>query len=187
MAKKLETNLLSQVGQLEGANPALAKAGPKKGVKSKSWDEDPQILARLESVAQMMLRHARLWQIAGVFGYAISTARKDRERVKELWAREAAGAVNAHRQQSIAQFRHVQQAAWAEWDKHKDPQLLRIVGDRERDIVALQGTERPVAQDINLHTDNDRPLEHLSDAELAALEGTTPGPKGRNKKGDDQA
>ena len=176
--------LLPRGEQAGGGKRPRPKAGPKKGVKSVPWDEDPQILARLEPVSQMMLRRARLWQIGEALGYGITTARKDRERVKELWAREAAGAVDEHRQASLAQMRHLQQQAYAQYASTKDPQLLRFVRECERDIILLEGTEKPSEHRLTL-TGDERPLKHLTDAELLALReaAIVTQPKSRNRRG----
>jgi hypothetical protein len=163
-----ETDLLKQVKPSKGGKPA--KAGPKKGVKSKNWDEDPDILARLEAVSQMMLKGAKLWQIAKVLSYSITTAKKDKGRVKELWLREATSDVIEARDRSIAQMRLVQREAWQRFGKRsKNPQWLRVVKDCERDIIALQGTEKPVPQTLILENDEDRPYKDLSDEEFADL------------------
>src|SRR3990172_2578037 len=176
-----DTDLLKQVKPSEGGKPA--KAGPKKGVKSKPWDEDPDILARLEAVAQMMLKGAKLWQIAAALNYSISTAKKDKERVKDLWQREAISDVIDARDRSIAQIRLVQLNAWQRFEKdNNDPQWLRLVKDCERDIITLQGTERPVPQTLILENEDDqRPYKDLSDAELAALLATSRAQKQKGK------
>jgi hypothetical protein len=90
-----------------------------KGKKSVRWDRDPQILARLESVAQMMLRSARAWQIADALDVSLRTAKRDIRRVRTLWRRESERKIEESRQQSIAQIRAIQQQAWTEYDKVK--------------------------------------------------------------------
>lgn len=122
-------------------------AGPKKGQKSVRWDQDPDILYRLEQVAQMMLKGASSRQIGEAMGYSHVTAQRDSERVRELWRREARGTVNTARERSIAQLRLVQTSAWEEWAKAKKgsrrSEWLRVVKDCEQQIVELEGSRMP--------------------------------------------
>lgn len=144
--------ILSQVAPAKGG-----KTGPRKGEKSKRWDKDPVILARLESVSQMLLRGAKLWQIAEAFQYSITTAKKDVVRVRLLWADEARDKVSDNRDRSIAELRSLQTVAWAEYDKNKkNLGALREIRECERLIVELQGTRAPLVVD----------LTKMSDAEL---------------------
>jgi len=164
MGKKLKTNLLRQADSLrDDKKPVL-----RKGKKSIPWDEDAEILRRLESVSLMLLQGARLWQIAEALQVSIPTAARDKERVKELWAREGQDEVIENRNRSIAQIRYVQMKAWEQYLSNKDAQLLRLVKDCEKDIAALQGTEKPIKSEIKIDA-NERPYEHLTDQELAAL------------------
>jgi hypothetical protein len=137
-----------------------------KGKKSVRWDRDHQILARLESVAQMMLRSAHSWQIADALDVSIRTAKRDMRRVRILWRQASERKVEASRQQSIAQIRAIQQQAWTEYDKvkrigsSKDGEdgkgktgpksardataWLKLVRECEKDIMELEGTRAPL-------------------------------------------
>jgi len=134
-----------------------SKAGPKTGVKSPRWDQDHDILLRLETVAIMVLQGASLRQIAEAMGYSHETARKDRERVRLLWRREAVDQVVEARNQSIAQIRLVQSEAWAVWrdmsreERKHMPAPLKTVLDAERQIIELQGSGLPAEHDVTIH------------------------------------
>lgn len=120
----------------------------RKGKKNVKWDRDPEILARLETVAQMIVRGARAWQIADSLGVSITTANRDIRRVRTLWSREAKKGVEKARQESIAQVRAVQQQAWMRYDADKGLASLRLILESERDIVALEGTSAPSGVEI---------------------------------------
>lgn len=147
-------------------------AGPRKGKRSVRWDRDPEILARLETVASMMLENKSLRQIGAVFGYSQTTAKKDVERVYKLWLQDAEDGVDRLRAFSIGQYRKVQSEAWNAWanilvDKQASGTgLLRVIMDAESAIADLQGTEAP--KKVDLVTEVVDPRE-LTDEQLAAI------------------
>jgi hypothetical protein len=133
-----------------------------KGKKSVKWDRDPDILARLEGVAQMMIRGAKAWQIAEAFDVSITTVNRDIRRVRILWRRESEQSIEESRQESLAKLRSLQQQALTEYDKTarttfkgRDGQdvkgakssgairWLKFARECERDIVDLEGTRAP--------------------------------------------
>lgn len=118
------------------------------GKKSIRWDRDPEILARLPAVAAMMLRGARVWQIAEAMLYSDRTAKEDMKRVRTLWREEAGDGVSEQRDRSVAHLREVQAHAWAKFDKSGDSRWLRVIREAEADIIRLQGTSRPI--DVNV-------------------------------------
>jgi hypothetical protein len=126
------------------------------------WDRDPDILARLEGVAQMMIRGGKAWQIADAFDVSLRTANRDIRRVRILWKRESEQSIEKSRQESLAKLRALQQQALTEYDKvarqtFKDRdgkeikgaktrgalQWLKFARECEQDIVALEGTRAP--------------------------------------------
>lgn len=137
----------------------LASA-PRKGKRSRRWDRDPDVLMRLESVAQLMLRGAKIWQIAEAMGYSFSTARRDIQRVRKMWATETGHKLGELRDASVAQLREVQLRAWQEYDKaqRKNPSWLRLIRDCELDIVNLQGTKAPEVLDVQSKGEAVKPI-----------------------------
>lgn len=134
------------------------------GKKSVRWDEDPEILARLPSVAQLMLMGARTWEIADTLGYSLTTAKEDVKRVRSLWRQEAGEKISTHRDMQIAQLRLIQQQCWTQYDKSadprtglKDPAWLREIRQCEEQIALLLGTRRP-AEVINRIEGGETPL-----------------------------
>lgn len=134
------------------------KNGPQKGKKSVRWDRDPVILLRLESVAQMMLRRARAWQIAETLDTSIATAKRDIRRVRILWRKASEHNIEEFRQGSLAQLFAIQQQAWTRFDgkqpseegsterqaKKAGIRWLRLALECEREIMDLLGTKAPV-------------------------------------------
>jgi len=122
-------------------------------------------------VATMILRGARLWEIAEAFGYSQQTAMVDRDRVRELWRREAYGDIIVQRDRSTAQFREIIVRSWEAYPKETKTPLklaaLREVLQAEKEIVRLQGTKAPEKREVKLEADQ-RPLSNLSDDELSA-------------------
>jgi hypothetical protein len=127
---------LLEIAQRAGSSQG---AGPKPGKKGIRWDRDPDILMRLEAVAGMLVRGAKLQMIAAAMQYSMTTAKRDVARVRLLWAREASAKAEAARDQSIAQLRAVQQQAWARWDAEHKAGFLRIVVDCEQVIADWLG------------------------------------------------
>ncbi len=119
---------------------------PKKVVKRNQkrirWDQDVEILARLEQVASMRIQGAKPYQIATALGVNLRTAHRDISRVEELWRRESVGDIVASRDKSIAQYREIQTQAWERYrNAQKKAEWLRVVMDAEAKIVELQGTK----------------------------------------------
>lgn len=121
---------------------------PRKGQKSVSWDHDPEILARLESVNQMMLRGAQRWQIAETLGVSLRTASRDMNRVRILRQRAAERDVEEKVNDSVSQFEAVRQEAWLRYDelrktdKAAAARWLKIVIEATREIDDLWGLRR---------------------------------------------
>ena len=62
-----------------------ARSVRRKGKKSVSFQDDPEILKRLGRVAEMMLEGKSLYEISTAQRCSIATAKRDIGRVRELW------------------------------------------------------------------------------------------------------
>jgi hypothetical protein len=156
----------------------------KRNRKTIAWDQDEEILARLATVANMMVQGAKTHQIKDVFGYDMRTAQRDIARVYTLWRRESMQQVDDARAKSIAQYEEVKTRAWEGYRKVSSaiaemriysPKLgseqrgwLELAMKAEAQIAKLQGTEK-----TNIHLSGS--VEHtvnardLSDDELLAI------------------
>lgn len=140
------------------------------GKKSIRWDQDAEILARLTTVAAMMIQGAKGWQIAEALGYSLRSAYRDIDRVDTMWKREAANSVEQSRVRSIAQYREIQTQAWQQYRSTKKESWLRIAMDAQSQIDALEGTRKPVGVDVT--TGGEKltfNAKELTDDELAAI------------------
>ncbi|GAB4528457.1 MAG: hypothetical protein OHK0046_47300 [Anaerolineae bacterium] len=141
------------------------------GKKSIRWDNDPEILLRLSSVASLMIQGAKQHQIATTMNVSLDTARRDMKRVRTLWRREAESKIEDARATSIAQFEEVKLQAWKEHRNSSSPRekvaWLRVIMEAESKIIELQGTKSPVLMDV---TTAGKPLEPraMTDDELLA-------------------
>jgi hypothetical protein len=168
--------------------------------KSVAWDRDTEILKRLQSVAAMMVRGAGSLDIqaalnSDVTPYALITAKRDMQRVRELWRKEAEKTIADSRAQSIANLVEIKMQAWDQFNKSKAARWLRVLLDAEKQIGELQGT-KITQQDYNFNLDllqcTDEQLERISRGEdpLTVLltgrgsSGATPATRGRNHAGD---
>lgn len=119
----------------------------REGRKDVHWREDPEIMVRLEQVAQLMTQNARRWQIAEATGTSYSTAKRDEERVRELWRESASEGVEGMFTRNVAQVQRVQQEAYDGYYKgpkgKRDIRWLRLVLECERELMELFGTKQP--------------------------------------------
>jgi hypothetical protein len=122
--------------------PVKAKA-KRKGKKSIAWDRDPEILARLASVAEMLLVGAKPYQIALALNEALSSAKRDVARVKQLWQEEARDEIDTSRNAALAQYKLVLMRAWDEYGKKENAGrkhlFLNIVTSTQKEIDRVQG------------------------------------------------
>jgi hypothetical protein len=143
----------------------MPKAQP--GHKSKPWDEDPEILRRLATVEDLVLAGYRNTEIGHAMSVSEATIRRDRERIAELWRRQATGDIAAMRERSVANLRRIQRLADNEFRNKRDqPANLRIQLEAEREIVKLQGTTAPVEVPISFKNPGD--LQTLNTPDLTA-------------------
>jgi hypothetical protein len=136
---------------------------PKKGKKSVRWDRDPEILARLESVNQMMLRGAQRWQIADALDISLRTASRDINRVRILRRRAAERDVEEKVNDSVGQFQAVRQEAWLRYDEIKKAnptaaaRWLKLITEATKEIGELWGLRK---LSIELSGPDGGPVEH---------------------------
>lgn len=116
------------------------------------WDMDTEILNRLREVANMMIRGAKMLEIAEAFHYSTKTAWRDMQRVRELWRREAQTDIVDKRAKSVAQLEEIKLRAWNEYYKQvqstrEKMAALKIIMDAEAKIADLEGTKAPIVID----------------------------------------
>mgnify|MGYP001472120636 CR=1 FL=1 len=129
----------------------------KRNKKNVAWDQDPEILARLSTVANMMTQGAKSYQIADALSVTIKTIQRDITRVYTLWRRESLQEIDDARAKSIAQYEEIKTRAWEGYRKVSgyvnganmpNPRLmkeqqnwLKLAMDAESQIADLQGTK----------------------------------------------
>ena len=129
----------------------------KRNKKNVAWDQDPEILARLTTVANMMTQGAKSYQIADALSVTIKTIQRDITRVYTLWRRESMQEIDDARAKSIAQYEEIKTRAWEGYRKASgfvnesrmpNPRLmkeqqnwLKLAMDAESQIADLQGTK----------------------------------------------
>ena len=129
----------------------------KRNKKNVAWDQDPEILARLSTVANMMTQGAKSYQIADALSVTIKTIQRDITRVYTLWRRESMQEIDDARAKSIAQYEEIKTRAWEGYRKVSgfvngsnmpNPRLmkeqqnwLKLAMDAESQIADLQGTK----------------------------------------------
>lgn len=139
---------------------------PKPGKKSLPWDKDPEILRRLATVEDLVLAGYRNTEIGHHLKVSEATIRRDRERIAELWRRQATSDIVAMRERSIANLRRIQRLADNEFRRERDkPSNLRLQLEAEREIIKLQGTYTPVEMPVSFKWDV-QDYRSLSSAEL---------------------
>ncbi len=153
------------------AKPNNPKPAP--GKKSLPWDEDPEILRRLETVEDLVLAGYRNTEIGNALNVTETTIRRDRERIAELWRRQATSDIVGMRERSVANLRRIQRLADNEFRNSRDkPANLRIQLDAEDKIIKLQGTLAPMQTSVTFTGKPDNDALSTPDllARAAALE-----------------
>lgn len=133
-------------------NPKPAKGKTGHGIKSKPWYEDTEILRRLATVEDLVLGCYRNSEIASALNISEATVRRDRDRIAELWRKQATEDIRSMRERSIANYRRMQRLADNEFRNDREkPAMLRLQLDAEKEIMRLQGTPSPmqVSHDFN--------------------------------------
>lgn len=139
--------------------------------KSVKWDQDPEILARLEVVAQMVLQGAKRWQIAKQLETSLRTASRDIRRVRALWRRSAEQRVETLRMEYREGYRFMQGQAYDQFltEPSDGRPWLRLALDCQDRLVELDGVRKPTK--VALTTpEGDAPYQPdaLTDAERLA-------------------
>jgi hypothetical protein len=128
-------------------HPSIRPSGEilRKGKKSVSYTEDPEILARLSRVAGMLLKGFPAWKIADELKYPIGSAKRDIARVRAIWKKESRNKMTGQRDEALAQYRLAREKAWALVDKNpeKAERYLPIVLAAQERIDKLTGAEAP--------------------------------------------
>jgi len=114
--------------------------------KNIKWDRDPEILARLETVAQMMIQGAQRWQIAQGLGVSLRTAARDMNRVRILWRRNTVEVLEDLRLEHREGIRFIQGQAYDQYltDRADGYKWLKLALECERDLVDLDGVNAPL-------------------------------------------
>jgi len=81
------------------------------------WDQDEETLARLATVANMIVQGAKGHQIAEALSISLRTAQRDMARVYTLWRRDSMQQVDDARAKSIAQYEEIKTRAWEGYRK----------------------------------------------------------------------
>lgn len=135
----------------------------KKKKKAVHWSKDPEILFRLDTVAAMMLEGAKPYQIAYSMGYDWNTAKRDMDRVEELWRQQQGKKIADKRATAVAQWQHVKMHAWEQFRKTKGVVWLRAISEAQANIDLIEGNRAPkeVKVGIELSEEAERALAIL--------------------------
>jgi hypothetical protein len=151
--------------------------------KSIPWRQDPDILARLEVVANLMLQGAKPYQISQSLGAGLRTTSRDVARVKELWRKASEKTIEDRRAASLATYQEVKMRLWEEYrrlanDKKSTVIVLSKIAEVEGEITKIEGT-RITNIDITSKGEQVNDLGSMSDdslfARLAELQRTQAG------------
>lgn len=96
------------------AKPKAEGDRRRKGKKNLPWNEDPEILQRLSTVAEALIKHKTALEIAQETKVSIGTAKRDITRVRELWRDDAKDRIQFSRDLAIAQYGAEIKQAWAD-------------------------------------------------------------------------
>ena len=140
--------------------------------KSIPWREDPDILARLEVVANLMVNGAKNPQIATALGVDLRTAGRDVARVRELWRKASEHTIEDKRAASLATYKEIQMRLWEEYRILKGAEkstvkVLLGIADVEGEITKIEGTR---IQTIDITSKGEQIVDprSLSDSDIAA-------------------
>lgn len=131
-----------EVGELPTRRP---------GKKSIPYTEDPEILARLSQVGDLMLKGKPAFRIAEELGQPLGSTKRDIARVKALWRKAAKDKLSDQRDVSLAQYRLTITKAWelVEAKPDKADRFLAVIIRAQERIDSLLGTEAPEVFEIN--------------------------------------
>jgi hypothetical protein len=124
----------------------------RKGKKSVTWNEDPEILKRLTRVAELMLSGKYAWEIAEENRCSLATAKRDIRRVRDLWAAEAMDKLDSLLGDSLATYQRIMKTAWANIVRYpeKSAQYLREIRETQKEIDKLGGLVKPETLNVEV-------------------------------------
>jgi hypothetical protein len=112
---------------------------PRKGRKSRPWQEDPEILARLDQVEERHLASKTNLEIAKELGVRETTIRRDLKRLREIW-RERLGAKREDlRARRVAELDNVKRRADREATGENLIPALNVARGAIMDAAKLEG------------------------------------------------
>lgn len=125
--------------------PTTISRVKRKGKKSVGWDSDPDILKRLEVVAELMLRGKNSWGIAEANKCSIATAKRDISRVRALWKQSALEKIDSLMGDSLATYTAVQAEAWTKMKSSPDKsdRYLAVILSAQEKIDKISGVGKP--------------------------------------------
>lgn len=119
----------------------------RKHKKSERWLNDPEILARLNIVAHLMLEGKPAHEICAAFEPPVSlrTTKRDIARVKQIWRIKAEEGLDNSRIQAVEQYGKVIQEAWKRVNAQpeKADRFLTIVLSAQGNLDKLTGALAP--------------------------------------------
>jgi hypothetical protein len=155
---------------IEVVKRSIAKKKPaskktrRKGKKSIPFDRDPEILARLAAVAEMLLVGAKAFQIAATLNCSLTTAKRDIGRVKQLWKDDARDEIDGSRNATLALYRLVIMRAWEEFGKpvnaNRKDRFLNLIVATQKEIDRINGVG-PLKIDLSGKVEMTEDLEEV--------------------------
>lgn len=141
--------------------------------KSIPWREDPDILQRLELVANLMIQGAKTHQIATSLGSPHRTTSRDMARVRELWRTQSEQTIEDKRAASIARYDEILTRLWKEYRKIEGEgkstvKVLLAIATVEAEKTKIEGT-RITNIDLTSKGEKIQDARGWSDDQLAGL------------------
>lgn len=127
--------------------PDRAGDTEREGKKSINWREDPEILERLTTVADLMNKNQPSWVIAAETETSLATAKRDMARVRELWKEFANERLEGSLDTSLMQYGEVINNAWQEYKNapaSMKAQYLNVILKAQERIDKVSGIADPI-------------------------------------------
>lgn len=155
---------INKVKQAIVKKKPVVKKTRRKGKKSIPFDKDPEILARLAKVAELMLVGAKAFQIAATMNCSLGTAKRDIGRVKQLWKDDARIEIDGFRSAALALYKLVIMRAWEQFGKNENATkrdcYLTLVVATQKEIDRIQGVG-PLKVDLSGKLDITEDIENI--------------------------
>jgi hypothetical protein len=141
--------------------------------RSVNWRQDPEILQRLELVANLMLQGAKTPQMVAALGSSTRTVARDIARVRELWRKASEQTIDDRRAASLASYAEIKTRLWEEFRRLKaqDKSVIGVLAEItkvEGEITKIEGT-RILNVDVTTKGDKITDPRGWSDDELATI------------------